>query len=109
MHELHSQNWLDLRMDFTLRNETFRAKSSKNAVPTGSLILDLPPSCLEFIPISKAGPWVIEDPLFVVGTYDLQREERDGNTDDMEDGELMVKEQSRQGSLSLYKLKDDML
>lgn len=98
-------------MDFTSRNGKFHSKSSQNAIPVGSKILALPPSCLEFVPISSATPWAAEDPLFVVGTYDLQKEEQDGDQKQGEDEpeNSVPKEQSRQGSLSLYSLKDDVL
>ena len=95
-------------MDFLSRNERFRTKSSKNAKPIGSLILDLPPSCLEFVPVSKNSHWTAEEPCFVVGTYDLQKDEQHGEDKDA-DSVSILKEQSRQGSLSLFRLKDDEL
>lgn len=100
-------------MSFDARNEQFRAKSSQNVTPVGSIVLNLPPSCIEFVPVSETTKWAADNPLFVVGTYDLQKEERDA--DDKEKEELkeeaiaVPKEQSRQGSLTLYVLRDDVL
>ncbi|KAF2083489.1 hypothetical protein K490DRAFT_51538 [Saccharata proteae CBS 121410] len=60
-----------------------------------SLVLDLPPSCIEFVPGHRD--------LFVVGTYHLERQE----------GEEVVKEeenggaQQRSGSLVLFRLAED--
>lgn len=90
------------------RNQTFNTKSSKNAIPIGSLILDLPPSCLEFVPVSEATLWAAEEPCFVVGTYDLQKEQPDG-AENEEEATSMPKEQSRQGSLTLFRLKNGEL
>jgi len=95
-------------MDFASRNEKFRSKSSKNAIPIGSVTLDLPPSCLEFVPISEATPWAAQEPCFVVGTYDLQKEEKDGE-DSKEEESSTPKTQSRQGSLTLFRLKNGEL
>lgn len=58
-----------------------------------NIILDLPPSCLEFVPFSPN--------LFVVGTYFLEPNSADH--------ELSTREgaQERTGSLSLYRLKNN--
>ncbi|KAI2634492.1 WD40-repeat-containing domain protein [Xylaria nigripes] len=65
-----------------------------------SLVLDLPPSCIEFCP---AHP----DHL-VVGTYNLQKDEPAGidNDDDLSDNEdkTMKKPQNRNGSLVVFRL-----
>ncbi|KAI1498414.1 hypothetical protein F5X99DRAFT_393444 [Biscogniauxia marginata] len=65
-----------------------------------SLTLDLPPSCIEFCPAHPE--------YFVVGTYNLEREEAASSLDDDDnDGELQQttsKPQSRNGSLVLFRL-----
>ncbi|KAI1826301.1 hypothetical protein F4861DRAFT_497835 [Xylaria intraflava] len=67
-----------------------------------SLTLDLPPSCIEFCPAHPD--------YFVVGTYNLQKEEptnvdNDGGSSDHEDShEAMKKPQSRNGSLVVFRL-----
>ena len=95
-------------MDFLSRNEKFQIRSSKNAIPIGSLILDLPPSCLEFVPLSIDTPWAVDQPCFVVGTYDLQKDDQEGGGND-EEAVPVPKEQSRQGSLTVFGLKNDEL
>ena len=70
-----------------------------------SQILDLPPSCIEFCPISRD--------YFVVGTYYLEKKEQDagaetgaedeeGNSEDTD-----KKPQTRTGSLILFKVEGD--
>ena len=60
-----------------------------------SLVLDLPPSCIEFCPAAPA--------CFVVGTYFLERQETD---DIVEDGG--AKEvQKRTGSLIVFRIDGD--
>ncbi|KAI0969129.1 WD40-repeat-containing domain protein [Xylaria arbuscula] len=65
------------------------------------LILDLPPSCIEFCPAHPD--------YFVVGTYNLEKDEPttadEVGTSDNEDGhEVVRKPQSRNGSLVVFKL-----
>jgi len=96
-------------MDFLSRNENFQNKSSKNAIPIGSLVLDLPPSCLEFVPISDESSWAVNEPCFIVGTYDLQKEEQDGEEKSEVEDSVRVTEQSRQGSLTVFGLKNGKL
>lgn len=65
--------------------------------------LDLPPSCIEF---SQVAP-----EYFVVGTYNLEKDE-DGAKQGGEEGLEKVEEkkkQERNGSLILYKLENDEL
>ncbi|KAI1438164.1 hypothetical protein GGR50DRAFT_641891 [Xylaria sp. CBS 124048] len=66
-----------------------------------SLVLDLPPSCIEFCP---AHPDYV-----VVGTYNLQKEEptaidNDGHSDDGGTRDAVRKPQSRNGSLVVFRL-----
>lgn len=68
--------------------------------------LDLPPSCIEF---SQASP-----EYFVVGTYNLEKDDADVPAHDQENDEddkskNEVKAQERNGSLILYKLENDEL
>jgi hypothetical protein len=42
-------------------------KFSKTVKPICRTVLDLPPCCIEFVPT--------EEQFFIVGTYDLQKEE----------------------------------
>lgn len=71
-----------------------------NAAPvlesTQSLTLDLPPSCLQFC---RKYP-----DCFVLGTYNLQREE--GGSDEAEDS-TEKKAQSRNGSLLVFSIGDE--
>lgn len=69
-----------------------------------SLVLDLPPSCIEFCPAHPDH--------FVVGTYNLQKEEstvvdNDDVSDDGDSYETVKKPQSRNGSLVVFRLADN--
>lgn len=92
-------------MDYTARNERFRQRSSDNVKPIGSIILDLPPSCIEFVPPHEDQRWPTDEHHFVVGTYELQKEE----SSEEQSVASIRQEQSRQGSLSLFKLNGDEL
>ncbi|KAG9245998.1 hypothetical protein BJ878DRAFT_319539 [Calycina marina] len=71
-------------------------KHGKGTIPLSKVVLDLPPSCIEFVPwldvANPNGKW------FVLGTYELQKEEFD---EAKSSGP-----QSRNGSLILFKLED---
>lgn len=69
--------------------ETARQAASKNMDPIASQILDLPPSCIEFVPLNAT------EQYFVVGTYNLHKEVEDSQ-----------KSQSRDGSLKLFRNQD---
>ncbi|THY12080.1 WD40 repeat-like protein [Aureobasidium pullulans] len=71
-----------------------------------SLILDLPPSCIEFCPVARD--------YFVVGTYFLEKKEQEAtaedtaaNNNDEESEEVEKKPQTRTGSLILFKVDGD--
>jgi diphthamide biosynthesis protein 7 len=70
-----------------------------------SLILDLPPSCIEFCPVARD--------YFVVGTYFLEKKEQDLNVEDAAEDEEQKSEdvdktpQTRTGSLILFKVEGD--
>lgn len=66
-----------------------------------SLILDLPPSCIEFCPVARD--------YFVVGTYFLEKKEQDASGEEEEENSEDVdkKPQTRTGSLILMKLEGD--
>ncbi|CAD0018561.1 unnamed protein product [Aureobasidium pullulans] len=71
-----------------------------------SLILDLPPSCIEFCPVARD--------YFVVGTYFLEKKEQEAssehtteNNNDEESEEVEKRPQTRTGSLILFKVEDD--
>ncbi|KAL2033537.1 hypothetical protein VTO58DRAFT_104251 [Aureobasidium pullulans] len=71
-----------------------------------SLVLDLPPSCIEFCPVARD--------YFVVGTYFLEKKEQEAtaedtaeNNNDEESEEVEKKPQTRTGSLILFKVEDD--
>ena len=72
------------------------SKYSKSITPLSKVVLDLPPSCIEFVPWQKDlhsnGEW------FVVGTYELQKEAFDETKS--------TGPQTRSGSLVLFRLKD---
>ncbi|KAH8645638.1 hypothetical protein BX600DRAFT_477734 [Xylariales sp. PMI_506] len=63
---------------------------------TQSLVLDLPPSCIEFCPAYPE--------FFVVGTYNLQKDTEPTEENDGEDGAPARQPQSRNGSLILFHL-----
>jgi diphthamide biosynthesis protein 7 len=70
-----------------------------------SLILDLPPSCIEFCPVARD--------YFVVGTYFLEKKEQNVNVEDAAEDEEQKSEdvdktpQTRTGSLILFKVEGD--
>lgn len=71
-----------------------------------SLVLDLPPSCIEFCPVARD--------YFVVGTYFLEKKEQEAtaedtteNNNDEESEEVEKKPQTRTGSLILFKVDGD--
>lgn len=67
---------------------------------TQSIVLDLPPSCLEFCPAHPS--------FFAVGTYNLQKSEE--GPQEREDGEppegKTTQPQSRNGSIIVFQLRD---
>jgi diphthamide biosynthesis protein 7 len=70
-----------------------------------SLILNLPPSCIEFCPVARD--------YFVVGTYFLEKKEQDASVGDAAGDEeeksedVDKKPQTRTGSLILFKIEGD--
>jgi len=72
-----------------------------------SLNLDLPPSCIQFSPTHPT--------YLVIGTYNLQRDENNAASDAPTADEAMesqttgTKAQSRDGSLIVYEMKDNVL
>ena len=68
---------------------------------TKLLILDLPPSCIEFCPVARD--------YFVVGTYFLEKKEEEVKVEESEDldGETEKKPQTRTGPLILFKVDGD--
>jgi diphthamide biosynthesis protein 7 len=70
-----------------------------------SIILDLPPSCIEFCPVARD--------YFVVGTYFLEKKEQNVNVEDAAEDEEQKSEdvdktpQTRTGSLILFKVEGD--
>ncbi|KAI9745996.1 MAG: hypothetical protein M1818_000677 [Claussenomyces sp. TS43310] len=70
-------------------------------VGLASKTLELPPSCIEFSPRYRD--------FFVIGTYNLQKESADDRSREEEEKEKPKKSQSRDGSLLLFKIKDDNL
>ncbi|OTA99491.1 hypothetical protein M426DRAFT_67687 [Hypoxylon sp. CI-4A] len=71
--------------------------------PLKSLILDLPPSCIEFCPGYPD--------YFVVGTYNLQKEDNQaavGDDEEQQQQQTGKSAQTRNGSLVLFRLLDDM-
>ncbi|KAI5919722.1 hypothetical protein F4810DRAFT_686098 [Camillea tinctor] len=83
-------------------------QNSINIAPLRSLKLDLPPSCIEFCPAHPN--------YFVVGTYNLQKEEavassleeeeEEEEEEDDDDVTTTSKPQNRNGSLVLFRLSD---
>ncbi|KAI1462990.1 uncharacterized protein F4812DRAFT_448492 [Daldinia caldariorum] len=75
----------------------------RGITPLKSLTLDLPPSCIEFCPSHPD--------YFVVGTYNLQKEDKDETgaeaditTEADDEPQQIKKAQTRNGSLVLFKL-----
>lgn len=67
-----------------------------------SIVLDLPPSCIEFSPLHPD--------CFVVGTYYLEPESASHDTSIQEnDDQISRQVQDRSGSLMLFYLKDGKL
>lgn len=68
-----------------------------------SIVLDLPPSCIEFCPAHPS--------YLVVGTYNLQKEEQQqqqqGEDENGEEDQKSIKSQSRNGSIIVFQLRDD--
>jgi hypothetical protein len=96
------------------------AEYSNNLRRIHSQTLDLPPSCIEFLPPGNStDEEVIQNwnEYFVVGTYHLQsssvEESTTQNEEDAEDDEDKAptppKPQERDGSLSLFRIKDEKL
>ncbi|CAG8974744.1 hypothetical protein HYALB_00000355 [Hymenoscyphus albidus] len=93
---------------------------SKNIQRRCSEILDLPPSCIEFVPREKSstttGP-TDSDNYFIVGTYHLQASAstepnevpNDEDNDDDEEPSSLPMPQERNGSLNLFNLRDKKL
>jgi hypothetical protein len=75
-------------------------------------ILDLPPSCCEFLPIADGRSM---GDYFVVGTYHLQSAPSseaapvESDDDDEEKAPAPPKAQERDGSLSLFLIRDEIL
>lgn len=87
MNQMDQGDWKDVA----------RLAASKNMDPVASQILDLPPSCIEFVPV--AGD---KGPLhFIVGTYNLEK--------DVSQQLERSKAQSRNGSLNLFQLEEGKL
>lgn len=93
---------------------------SKNISFLCKTTLDLPPSCLEFVPApssSSSVPPHLRDyyhEYFVVGTYCLEKDEsaeipEAGNEDDGEQLVVEAKLQSKNGSLILFRYHDEKL
>lgn len=75
--------------------------SGRSITPLWSMTLDLPPSCIEFCP-------ALPD-YFVVGTYNLQKEDATDGESTFEDEEKQVTNklvQNRNGSLVVFRLTD---
>jgi hypothetical protein len=78
------------------------AKFSENVMPICTTTLDRPPSCIEFSPIDTE--------YFVVGTYQLEKENyiHPGHDSELEVSE-QGKPQFRTGSLDLFRIVDQEL
>ncbi|KAM0285486.1 hypothetical protein ACHAQH_001436 [Verticillium albo-atrum] len=84
------------------------SEAGQTIASTQSLVLDLPPSCIEFCRTHPS--------YFVVGTYDLQRDDKpeakpaasedddDDNSSDQEKTVAAKKPQNRNGTLVVFKL-----
>lgn len=63
---------------------------------TKSMRLELPPSCLQFCPVDRS--------CFVVGTYNLESQNRTEQQQDLPEESTFKRPQSRNGSLMLFHL-----
>ena len=90
-----------------------RKKWSDNIRFLASIQLDLPPSCIEFVPHFQRDYAASNSDLFVVGTYELQLEESvpvtvDADAGDSSTGSLdPAKPQTRNGSIILFERETD--
>ncbi|KAK1971809.1 WD40 repeat-like protein [Colletotrichum sublineola] len=66
---------------------------------TQSLVLDLPPSCIEFCPTHPK--------YFVVGTYNLMKDEEPPNESEDAGSSVAKKTQNRNGSLVVFRLENN--
>lgn len=74
-----------------------------------SLILELPPSCIEF--------WPLDDQYAVIGTYNLEKGNAEGqeagndqnNDEEAQNRTIEKKKQERNGSLILIKIAGDKM
>ncbi|KAH6677163.1 hypothetical protein B0J14DRAFT_336908 [Halenospora varia] len=93
--------------------KVLQGKWTTNIEGVAFRVLDLPPSCIEFVPLkgiedaSKSRPRVPGDQYFVVGTYDLQKEQDPVEVDVEDVSELQSppKPQTRMGSLNLFRIR----
>jgi hypothetical protein len=89
---------------------------SKNLLRISSQHLDLPPSCVEFLPndtTSSAISTVNFNEYFVVGTYHLQSAEATepvaGSDSEDEAPNPPIKPQERDGSLNIFRIQGEQL
>ncbi|TGJ84000.1 hypothetical protein E0Z10_g4783 [Xylaria hypoxylon] len=76
----------------------------RNIASSRSLVLDLPPSCIEFCPAHPDH--------FIIGTYNLEKDEpttvdKDDVSDNEDGHETVKKSQSRNGSLVVFRLAEN--
>ncbi len=76
-------------------------------------IVDLPPSCLEFIPRPRKDASIhlreCYNEYFVVGTYCLEKEDNVPEEGADEEAQVSKKPQSKNGSLVLFRYRDNEL
>lgn len=73
----------------------------KGIAPKQCVILDLPPSCIEFCPSHPA--------YFVVGTYNLIKDDDPTTEAGRTDPTAPQKPQNRDGSLMVFRLEDGVV
>ncbi|KAH8661660.1 hypothetical protein BGZ60DRAFT_433461 [Tricladium varicosporioides] len=96
-------------------SKVLQGKWTANIEGVALQVLDLPPSCVEFVPLkgiqeaSNPRPPVARDQYFVVGTYDLQKEQDPVEVDveDVSELQSTPKLQTRMGSLNLFRVRGD--
>ena len=98
-----------------------RTNTSVSITPMITEILDLPPSCVEFVPWNRSEDGPVDDHFFVVGTYNLQKEESQDklspedmvteadNEENKQSNMTPKKPQSRNGSLNLFNIRANKL
>jgi diphthamide biosynthesis protein 7 len=75
----------------------YQINASKSITPMVAETLDLPPSCVEFVPWDRNTDKPVDDHWFVVGTYNLERDPEDEGHDIQDSVNVQNEEGGSQG------------